>query len=224
MTLLFGRKVRIKDMRQLFFFDASSIIANFDNHFFVVIKNPNRNFPTLNAFTFSGFLHLLFSIVDDVKQGLHKLIFIPTHHQISSFWSVDSDIDIVVFNRMADNFHHGFNRFAYIKDTFSAWRHNEFLKIINRIGHVAYLYHDVMYIRAVLLISTLFTIVHMLLSNRCNFHQRVFPLMRNRGKYLPNLCQFGLLDDELLVLIFLKLNGTQLFLAFNALVDVMNES
>lgn len=80
MTTLFSGVVRIKNIGEFIDGDASAVIFDVDNDFFGMIVNVNEDDPSLDLFVFTGFFDLIFGIVDDVEQGLHKLIFIAADH------------------------------------------------------------------------------------------------------------------------------------------------
>ena len=98
------------------------------------------------------------------------------------------------------------------------------MKIIDGVRHVAHLHHDIMHVRTVFFIALFVATVHMLLRNGCNFDQWVFPLVCNGREDFADFSQFGLLDNKLLMFIFLKLNGTQFFLTLDTLINVVNKS
>jgi hypothetical protein len=64
----------------------------------------NEDGTSLDQFVFTCFFDLLFSVIYNVEQGLHKLIFITTHHEIGRITDINCDINVVIFDVMINDF------------------------------------------------------------------------------------------------------------------------
>ena len=115
MPMLFGGEVGIKNIGKALDGNASCIVVNFNNNIFGVIVDKNMNQTSFNMFEISALFDLIFGIVDDVEQGLHKLVFIADDHEIGGMTYINSDINIVVFNIVIDDFQHRINGITDIK-------------------------------------------------------------------------------------------------------------